>query len=185
MLDADTMMVTNDVARDVGFLTGFGIDTPNKKVWARKRPPHFRSRRHEGFGARRPDRDGESAQKDPKIGLVYSMNEQAAAGAAQALKAAGRTDVISVSVDGTCQGIEMVKNGTIQATAMQFWLDMVKDAMVAADDQIKTGKKPVNTPGLDYVDTGVKLLTAHPVEGVPSVDPDEALKLRGAMCTKS
>ena len=40
----------------------------------------------------------------------------------------------------------MVKNGTIQATAMQFWLDMVKDAMVAADDQIKTGKKPSTRP---------------------------------------
>ena len=186
MLDADMMMVTNDVARDVGFLTGFGIDTSNKKVWGAEKDPRI-----SGHDVTKGSVQGgltameNLLQKDPKIGLVYSMNEQAAAGAAQALKAAGRTDVISVSVDGTCQGIEMVKNGTIQATAMQFWLDMVKDAMVAADDQIKTGKKPVNTPGLDYVDTGVKLLTAHPVEGVPSVDPDEALKLRGAMCTKS
>jgi fructose transport system substrate-binding protein len=41
----------------------------------------------------------------------------------------------------------------------------------------KTGKKPENTPGLDFFDTGVALVTDQPVEGLPSIDSDEGLRL--------
>lgn len=187
MLDADTMMVTNDVLRDTGFLGGFGIEVPNKKVWGSEKDP-----RVVGHDVTKGSVSGGQQamenllQKNPDITLVYTMNEQAAAGAAQALKAAGRDkDVILVSVDGTCQGIEMVKDGVIKATAMQFWLDMVKDAMDAAYDKLRSGKEAAVTPGLDYFNTGVKLLTDHPATGVPSIDDAEALKLRGAMCSKT
>ncbi len=187
MLDADTMMVTNDVLRDTGFLEGFGIDVPNKKVWGSEKDPRIA-----GHDVTKGSVSGGQLamenllQKDPSINLVYTMNEQAAAGAAQALKAAGREkDVTLVSIDGTCQGIEMVKGGVIQATAMQFWLDMVKDAMDAAYDKVASGKSAAVSPGLDYFNTGVKLLTDDPVAGVPSVDWEEALKLRGSMCSKT
>ena len=35
-------------------------------------------------------------------------------------------------------------------------------------DLITTGKKPERTAGLDFFDTGVKLITDDPQEGVPS-----------------
>jgi fructose transport system substrate-binding protein len=187
MLDADTMMVTNDVLRDTGFLDGFGIAIPNKKVWGSEKDPRIAGHDVTKGSVSGGQQAMENLlQKEPGINLVYTMNEQAAAGAAQALKSAGREkDVILVSVDGTCQGIEMVKNGTLAATAMQFWLDMVKDAMDAAYDKVTAGKEAAVTPGLDYFNTGVKLLTDHAVAGVPSVDDAEALKLRGSMCSKS
>jgi fructose transport system substrate-binding protein len=36
---------------------------------------------------------------------------------------------------------------------------------------VKTGKKPVS------IDTGEKLVTDHPVPGVPSINSDEGMKL--------
>ena len=46
-------------------------------------------------------------QKNPDINLVYTINEPAAAGAYQALKAAGKEkDVMIVSVDGGCAGVQ-------------------------------------------------------------------------------
>jgi fructose transport system substrate-binding protein len=38
-------------------------------------------------------------------------------------------------------------------------------------DYIKTGKKPTS------IDTGEKLVTDHPVAGVPSITSEEALKI--------
>jgi len=187
MLDADNLMVSNDVARDTGFLNGFGIDTPNSKIWGSESDPRIVGHQITKGSASL----GQSAmenllQKDPSINLVYSMNEQAAAGAAQALKTAGRSqDVLSVSIDGTCAGLQMIKNGSLSATAMQFWLEMVDMSMDAAYKLLTTGEKPQNSPGLDYYDTGVKLATDHPAPGVPSLTADEAIKLRGAMCANS
>ena len=46
-------------------------------------------------------------QKDPTINVVYTINEPAAAGAYEALKAVGREkDVLIVSVDGGCPGVQ-------------------------------------------------------------------------------
>ncbi|MCB1503199.1 MAG: hypothetical protein KDK07_26050 [Bauldia sp.] len=42
----------------------------------------------------------------------------------------------------------------------------------------KTGEKPdMKTPGLDFFDTGAQLITAKPVDGVPSIDVADGLKL--------
>ena len=59
--------------------------------------------------------------KNPNINVVYTINEPAADGAYQALKAAGKDkDVIVVSVDGGCAGVKAVKDGVIGATAQQY-----------------------------------------------------------------
>ena len=187
MLDADTLMVSSDVQRDTGFLTGFGISVPNKKVWGSEKDSRVVGHQPTKGSASL----GQSAmenmlERDPTINLVYTMNEQAAAGAAQALKTAGRAgDVLLVSVDGTCAGLDMVKNKALGATAMQFWLTMVDDSMDAAFRMLQTGEKPRPSPGLDYVDTGAKLATNQPMGEVPSIDANEALKLRGTMCAKN
>jgi len=39
-----------------------------------------------------------------------------------------------------------------------------------------TGEKPQNTPGLDFFNTGVELVTDRPVAGIPSITSEEALK---------
>jgi fructose transport system substrate-binding protein len=38
-----------------------------------------------------------------------------------------------------------------------------------------SGKKPENSPGLDFFHTGVTLITDKPVDGVPSIDTKEGL----------
>ena len=64
-------------------------------------------------------------QKNPDINLVYTINEPAAAGAYQALKAAGKEkSVMIVSVDGGCAGVKNVKAGVIAATSQQYPLKM-------------------------------------------------------------
>ncbi len=64
-------------------------------------------------------------QKDPGVNVVYTINEPAAAGAYEALKAVGKEkDVLIVSVDGGCPGVKNVEAGVIGATSMQFPLLM-------------------------------------------------------------
>ena len=59
-------------------------------------------------------------QKDPTINVVHTINEPAAAGAYEALKAVGREkDVLIVSVDGGCPGVKNVAEGVIGATSQQ------------------------------------------------------------------
>jgi len=48
---------------------------------------------------------------------------------------------------------------------------MAADGVQAVADFIKTGKKPTS------MDTGEKLVTDHPVPGVPSISVEEGLKL--------
>ena len=39
----------------------------------------------------------------------------------------------------------------------------------------ENGTKPANTPGLDFFDTGVNLVTDQPASGVPSIDTAEGM----------
>ncbi len=58
---------------------------------------------------------------------------------------------------------------------MQFPLLMASLGVEAVDEYAKTGKKPEPTPGLDFYNTGVSLITDQPVEGVPSETSAEGL----------
>src|SRR4051794_14047876 len=103
-------------------------------------------------------------QKDPDINLVYTINEPAAAGAYTALKNAGKADKVTiVSVDGGCAGVRNVQAGAIAATSQQYPLKMASLGVTAVVNYAKTGHKVHG-----YTDTGVNLITAKPVEGVPS-----------------
>ena len=115
--------------------------------------------------------------KSKDINLVYTINEPAAVGAAEALEAAGVKATI-VSVDGGCSpGIEAVKSGTIGATSQQYPLDMAKLGVEAIAKKVRDNVDPKVTPGLDFYDTGVKLVTDKPVEGVESITTAEAEKI--------
>jgi len=177
LLDLSPNQVTVDVLRDQGFLQGFGIDI--------KDPKHIgdevdaRIVGHDVTGG--AEEGGRTAmenllQKDPDINVVYTINEPAAAGAYQALKAVGKEkDVLLVSVDGGCPGVKNVKAGIIGATSMQFPLLMASKGIDALAEYAKSGKKPELTPGLDFYNTGVELITDKPVSGLPSLDSTQGL----------
>ena len=115
-------------------------------------------------------------QKDPDISVVYTINEPTAAGAYEALKAAGKEgDVLMTSVDGGCPGVKNVEAGVIGATSMQFPLLMASMGVEAVAEFAKSGKRPQPTPGLEFYDTGVALITDKPVEGLPSITSKEGL----------
>ena len=172
MLDLNPDGVSVDVQRDQGFLQGFGIPIGDKgKIGDEKDPRIVGHDVTDGA-----EEGGRTAmenllQKSPDINLVYTINEPAAAGAYQALKAAGKDkDVTIVSIDGGCPGVQNVKKGIIGATAQQYPLKMAELGVQAVVDYAKNEKKPKPSPGKDFYNTGVTLITDDPVDGVPSKD---------------
>jgi fructose transport system substrate-binding protein len=116
-------------------------------------------------------------QKDSGVNVVYTINEPAAAGAYEALKAVGKEkEVLIVSVDGGCPGVKNVKDGVIGATSMQFPLLMASKGIEAVAEFAKSGAKPKNSDGLDFVNTGVELVSDKPATGTTSITSEEALK---------
>ncbi|MDE0114495.1 MAG: sugar ABC transporter substrate-binding protein, partial [Albidovulum sp.] len=174
MLDIAVSQPTVGVLRDQGFLQGFGIDLADPNKWGDEDDPrivgHDVTAGNEEGGRRAMEN---LLALDPMINVVYTINEPAAAGAYEALKAFGReNDVIIVSVDGGCPGVANVKAGVIGATSQQYPLLMASKGIEAIVAWAKDGTKPANTPGKDFFDTGVALITDHPVDGVDSINSD-------------
>ena len=178
MLDLNPDGVSVDVQRDQGFLEGFGVNVGDKTKIGDEKDPRIVG--HDVTDG--AEEGGRTAmenllQKDPSINLVYTINEPAAAGAYEALKAAGKEkDVTIVSVDGGCPGVENVKKGIIGATSQQYPLKMAEMGVQAVTEFAESGKKPEPTAGKDFVDTGVTLVTDKPVDGVESKDTAFGLK---------
>lgn len=153
--------------RHNGFLKGLGLSAPGKESNQLGRPAQVVCMA-DSYGNQTK---GQAAmenclQKDPAINLVYTINEPTAAGAYTALKAAGKEkSVVIVSVDGGCQGIRDIGAGAIAATAQQYPLKMAALGVAAGVAYLKTGRKPSG-----YTNTGVTLIAARPVPGVPSSD---------------
>ena len=113
-------------------------------------------------------------QKDPSINVIHTINEPAAVGAYQALKAVGmEKNVLIVSVDGGCPGVKSVKEGVIGATSQQYPLLMASLGIEAIKKFADSGEKPKPTEGKSFFDTGVSLVTDKPVSGVKSIDTKE------------
>jgi fructose transport system substrate-binding protein len=114
-------------------------------------------------------------QKCPNVNVVYTINEPAAAGAWEALKAVGKDDgsVLIVSIDGGCPGVANVKDGVIGATSQQYPHKMASLALEA----IVKGTMPEIDPKAGFFDTGATLITDKPVDGVDSIGTDEGAAL--------
>ena len=178
LLDLNASEVSVDYLRDQGFLTGFGIDVKDPKDIGDEDDPRI-----VGNDVTNGNEEGGRTamenllQKDPEINVVYTINEPAAAGAYEALKAVGREkDVLVVSVDGGCPGVMNIAEGIIGATSMQFPLLMASKGIEAIKVWAESGAKPENTPGLDFFNTGVELITDEPIEGIESISSEEGLK---------
>ena len=160
-----------------GFLQGFGIDLGDPKKWGDETDARIVGNDVTAGNEEGGRRAMENLlAKDPGINVVYTINEPAAAGAYEALKAIGREkDVLIVSVDGGCPGVANVKDGVIGATSQQYPLLMASLGIEAIAAWAKDGTKPAPTPGKDFFDTGVALVTDQPVAGVTSISVEEGM----------
>ncbi|MCO4317832.1 sugar ABC transporter substrate-binding protein [Phyllobacterium sp. 21LDTY02-6] len=166
-----------DVLRDQGFMKGFGIDVADiNKIGDEKDPRivgHDITNGNEEGGRKAME---SLLQKDPEINVVHTINEPAAAGAYEALKAVGKEkDVLIVSIDGGCPGVKNVEAGIIGATSQQYPLMMAALGIEAIKKFADTGEKPKPTEGKDFFDTGVALVTDKPVDGVESISVKDGL----------
>ncbi|KIT14555.1 sugar ABC transporter substrate-binding protein [Jannaschia aquimarina] len=179
MLDLAISQPTVGVLRDQGFLQGFGIELGDPNRWgdeddARIICNEVTAGNEEGG---RTAMENCLAQ-DPDINVVYTINEPAAAGAYEALVAVGReNDVMIVSVDGGCPGVQNVADGVIGATSQQYPLLMASLGIEAIAQFAKDGTLPAPTEGKNFFDTGVALVTDQPAEGVESISVEEGQEL--------
>jgi fructose transport system substrate-binding protein len=178
VLDLHAAEVSVDYLRDQGFMQGFGIDIKNPTDIGDEDDPRIVG--HDVTNGN--EEGGRTAmenllQKDPGINVVYTINEPAAAGAYEALKAVGlEGQATIVSVDGGCPGVQNVKEGIIGATSQQYPLLMASLGIEAIKKFADDGTIPAPTPGLDFFNTGVNLVTANPVDGVESISVEEGLE---------
>ncbi len=175
MLDLAISQPTVGVLRDQGFLQGFGIDLGDPNKWGDEDDPRIVGNDVTAGNEEGGRRAMENLlAKDPGINVVYTINEPAAAGAYEALKSIGReNDVLIVSVDGGCPGVQNVADGVIGATSQQYPLLMASLGVEAIAAWAKDGTKPENTPGKSFFDTGVSLVTDKPADGVESISVQE------------
>ena len=179
LLDLAISQPSVDVLRDQGFLQGFGVDLGDPNKWGDETDPRIVG--HEVTAGN--EEGGLTAMeallaKDPDINVVYTINEPAAAGAYEALKAVGKeSSTLIVSVDGGCPGVKNVAGGVIGATSQQYPLLMASKGIEAIAAFAKDGTKPAPTEGKNFFDTGVTLITDKPVDGVESIDATKGAEL--------
>ena len=173
----DDRIVSVDYCRDNGFLEGMGIDVKDPKVMGDEaKTGKYSGGDYEIVGNVATGANEEGGRtglekllaKNKKINVVYTINEPTAIGACAAAAAAGVKIDAMVSVDGGGAGIGAVKSGCINATSQQYPLLMADLGVQAIYDIVKNGTKPAVSEGLDFFNTGVKLITDDPQEGVPS-----------------
>lgn len=159
--------ITVGAQRHNGFLQGMGLATAEPTSSELVTAPAVVCSQD----TRGDQTEGQTAMENclsanPDINLVYTINEPAAFGAYQAIKAAGKeNDITIVSVDGGCQGVQGIVDGQIAATSQQYPLKMAALGVEAVVNYARTGDKPTG-----YTDTGVTLITDAPQTGVQSED---------------
>jgi len=179
-----------DYDRDQGFLTGMGIPTKSKTKNGDEDPTGTYTGGKGGDytivgnqASNGDEADGRTAMetllsKNPNINLVYAINEPAAYGAYQALKAAGiEKSTLLVAIDGGCTGVKEVSQGIIGATSQQYPSKMASLGIDAIVKLAKTGKKPTVSDGLDFYNTGSQLVTDKTVSGLTSISAAEGAKI--------
>lgn len=179
MMNINVSQPTVGVLRNQGFLTGFGIDLGDPNKWGDETDARIVNNEVTNANEEGGRKSMENLlTMDAGTNVLYTINEPAAAGAHETLKDFGKVDdVIVVSVDGGCPGVQAVADGAIGATSQQYPLLMASLGVEAVKAWAENGTKPKNTPGKDFFDTGVALVTDKPVAGVPSISSKEGLRL--------
>jgi fructose transport system substrate-binding protein len=188
MLDLfNNQVVSVDINRDHGFLEGMGID-PGSKTENGKEAKSGKYTGGKGgdytVACHQPTQGaipgGKTAMENclssnGDINVVYTINEPAADGAYQALQAAGKKNVIVVTIDGSCKYVNgLLKNGTIAADSAQYPGKMASEGVSAIASLAKGGAKPTLPSGKDFIDSGTALVTANALPGLTAQTPDQA-----------
>jgi fructose transport system substrate-binding protein len=157
MLDG-TAGGTVDTFRHDGFLAGFGITENDPSIVGKENTSGDQSKAQTAME--------NLLQRSADINVVYTINEPAARGAYEAIKAKGREkDIIVGSIDGSCSGVADVKAGKVGATVMQFPQKMAAQGVDAVVEFASSGKKPSG-----FNNTGAQLITDKPQPGLDAKD---------------
>jgi fructose transport system substrate-binding protein len=183
MLDLfNNQVVSVDIDRDHGFLQGMGINpgNPNENGQEAKTGTYTGGGKYT-IACHQPTTGaidgGRTAMENclsanPNINVVYAINEPAAEGAYNAIKAAGKTSQVKVfAIDGSCAGLKLVSSGEFVADAVQYPGKMAVLGMEAIAKLARGGTKPSDSSGLSFFDTGTALVAAKAVSGVTIQSP--------------
>jgi fructose transport system substrate-binding protein len=188
MLDLfNNQVVSVDIDRDHGFLQGMGINPGSTTQNAKE----AKSGKYSGgsggsytIACHQPTQGaidgGRTAMenclsKNPGINVVYAINEPAAQGAYNALKAAGKAGKVAVyAIDGSCSGLKLVSSGEFTADAVQYPGKMAALGVDAVAKLARGGSKPSVTNGKSFHDTGTALAAAKSLSGVSVQSPAQA-----------
>jgi fructose transport system substrate-binding protein len=183
MLDLfNNQVVSVDIDRDHGFLEGMGINpgNPNENGQEAKTGTYTGGGKYT-IACHQPTTGaidgGRTAMEDclssnPAINIVYAINEPAAEGAYDAIKAAGKTGQIKVfAIDGSCAGLKLVSSGEFEADAVQYPGKMAVLGMQAIAKLARGGTKPTVSSGLSFFNTGTALVANSSQSSVTSETP--------------
>lgn len=185
MLDLfNNQVVSVDIQRDHGFLEGMGIN-PGSTT---ENGQEAKTGTYTGGGTytivcHQPTTGaidgGRTAMENclsanPNINVVYAINEPAAEGAYDALKAANKTSQAMVfAIDGSCAGLQLVTSGEFTADAVQYPGKMASLGVDAIAKLARGGSKPSVTSGKDFYDTGTALVATKSYPGVTIESPTD------------
>ncbi|HEY0805339.1 MAG TPA: substrate-binding domain-containing protein [Pseudonocardiaceae bacterium] len=187
MLDLyNNQIVSVDVNRDHGFLEGMGIDPGSTTVNAKE----AKSGRYRGgtytIACHQPTQGavdgGRTAMEqclsaNPDINVVYTINEPAGRGAHAALLAARKaSSVMIVSIDGSCAGVQNVRDGVFAADGAQYPAAMAGLGVSSLATLAHGGRPPSVTRGKSFLDTGTALIASDEPGGLAGQKPDQAAR---------
>ncbi len=179
MLDLfNNQVVSVDIQRDHGFLEGMGIDPGSKTQNGKEAPSGKYSGGTYTIACHQPTQGaidgGRTAmenclQKNSNINVVYAINEPAAEGAYNALKAQGKEKGVTIlAIDGSCAGLKFLGTGEFAADAVQYPGKMASLGVDAIAKLARGGAKPTTSAGLSFFNTGTALATDKPLAGITS-----------------
>lgn len=147
------------IQRHNGFLEGMGLPDGNP-------PQVIGSALTAGDQTKAQSAMENLLQAHSDVNVVYSINEPAGRGAYQALTEKNlQNKVLVASIDGSCSGVQYVKDKKFVATVMQFPKVMAEDGVKAIVKFAKDGTKPSGV-----INTGATLITDQPIAGQDSKD---------------
>ena len=184
MLDLfNNQVVSVDIDRDHGFLQGMGIDPGSSTENGQEAKSGSYSGGTYTVACHQPTQGaidgGRTAMENclsanPNINVVYAINEPAAEGAYNALKAAGKTSVPIYAIDGSCAGLKLVTSGEFASDAVQYPGKMASLGVDAIAKLARGGSKPSVTSGKSFYDTGTALVATKAYAGVTIQSPTDA-----------
>ena len=106
----------------MSFLTGFGVELADPNKWGDETDARIINNEVTNANEEGGRKSMENLlTMDDGVNVLYTINEPAAAGAHETLKDFGKVDdVIVVSVDGGCPGVQAVASVKLKATKIQL-----------------------------------------------------------------